>query len=134
MADLGAYLERVGGQTWKPGAHDCCAFPADWAIECGWPDPMAEWRGQYTTEDEALALIAEAGGLAELFRRGMASAGIPLAAKAVAGDIAVIRLDDEHEAGAVFTGKRWTFAAVRGFAASSIDPAYISAIWAVGHG
>lgn len=133
MADLGAYLERVSGQAWESGLHDCCAFPADWAIECGRPDPMAAWRGTYATEDEALALIEEAGGLTALFAKGMAEAGIPTTRLIETGTIAVIRIGD-HEAGAVFTGKRWAFAALRGFACASIDPEHVGQAWAPLHG
>lgn len=134
MSNLGAYLREQGGRSREAGQFDCCTFPADWCIASGLPDPMAHWRASYDTEDEALVFIREAGGLVKLFDCGMSSAGISRrVGEPVAGDLGVIRIG-EHEAGAIFTGRRWAFVAKRGVGFASIDPDFIVAVWAVCHG
>lgn len=95
---------------------------------------MAEWRGRYATETQALDLIAEAGGLADLFVRGMAAANIPEATGDFqSGDIGVVQLLGE-QAGAVYTGKRWALVADRGMAFASIDRQYIVRAWRAANG
>lgn len=94
---------------------------------------MAAWRGAYDSEAEAEALIFDAGGLVALFSEGMTSAGIPETDEPAIGDIAVVSLLG-LEAGAIFTGKRWAFAAERGIACSSLDPAAILKCWRVARG
>jgi len=129
--DLGAWLSAQGNRRREPGIWDCCAMPAQWAIDNGWPDPMAHWRGAYDTEEGALALISNAGGLTELFRCGMASAGIPERRGDVqAGDIGVLIAGD-IQTGAIFTGKRWAMVASRGLAVASVEDEAVSAAWSV---
>lgn len=134
MADLGAFLANAATRRREPGAWDCCAFPAAWALEAGCSDPMAAWRNEYSTEAEAEAFIFDADGLDKLFAQGMAEAGIPEASEPYeAGDIAVVRLL-EQEAGAVFTGRRWAFVADRGLAFVSLDPGDILKAWRPANG
>lgn len=106
-------------------------MPAQWAIDNGLPDPMAQWRGAYHTEEGALALIEGAGGLVQLFRCGMQSANIPeRRGDLEIGDIGVLLVGDQ-EAGAIFTGKRWAFVANRGLAVASVEIEAVSAAWSV---
>ncbi|GLT02720.1 hypothetical protein GCM10007897_41420 [Sphingobium jiangsuense] len=134
MADMAAFLLHAGQRRRVPNEWDCCAMPAAWAMECGWPDPMKYWRGAYSTEEMGLAFIKDAGGLVALFDCGMASAGIPrVDGEPMEGDIGVLSVG-EHQAGAVFTGKRWAMVADRGLAVASIDPACVLALWRVAHG
>lgn len=134
MIDLGAWMLANGKHRREPGIWDCCAMPAQWALDNGWPDPMAHWRGAYDTEKGALDLIRDAGGLTELFRCGMASAGIPERTGCLeTGDIGVITISG-HEAGAIFTGNRWAFVAERGIGCASLHPDFIVAVWGIGRG
>lgn len=133
MPDLGEFLLRAGAMRRESGVHDCCAFPAAWCIENGWPDPMAEWRGVYASEAEAEGLIGDAGSLLALFSAGMDSAGLSETDDPQVGDVGVVSLLGE-EAGAIFTGKRWAFAADRGIAAASIEPVAILRCWSVHRG
>lgn len=95
---------------------------------------MADWRGRYRTEAQALDLIADGGGLVDLFLLGMAAAGVPEAhGQPAAGDIGVIQLLGE-QAGAVYTGKRWALVADRGMAFASIADRHIVRLWRVAHG
>ncbi len=92
---------------------------------------MANWRGAYDSEEAALDLVRGAGGLEKLFDCGMAAVGIlRRGGDLQPGDVGVIRIG-EHEAGGIFTGKRWAFVADRGIGFASIDPSYIVAVWGV---
>lgn len=135
MSDLGQFLADGAARRREPGAWDCCTFPAAWALEAGCADPMAAWRGEYSSEVEAEFLIADAGGLDVLFAQGMAAAGIPTVEGEPyrMGDIGVVRLLDDY-AGAIFTGRRWAFVADRGLAFVSLDADCVIAAWRPEHG
>lgn len=134
MIDLGEFLRLSAARRREAGVWDCCTFPADWAISQDWADPMAAWRGRYSTEAGALDFIAEGGGLADLFAEGMAAANIPEATGDFQpGDIGVVQLLGE-QAGAVYTGKRWALVADRGMAFASIEREHIVRAWRVANG
>jgi len=134
MIALGEYLRTVAARRRKAGEWDCAAFPCDWAQANGFPDPMAAWRGRYSTEGEALDLIAEAGGLAELFAEGMEGAGLaPVDGEFRPGDIGVVQLLGE-QAGAVYTGERWALVADRGLAFATVGRKHIVRAWRVENG
>lgn len=129
MTALGEFLEAGAARQREPGVWDCCAFPAEWAMAAGCPDPMAEWRGAYTTELAGEHLAEQDGGLVALFDRGMAAAGIPAVDDAWRpGDIAVVELLG-RQAGAVFSGRRWAFVAARGLAFASLDAECVLRVW-----
>lgn len=133
VIDLGEWLRAAGQKRRAPGEWDCCATPAQWAIDNGLADPMAQWRGAYDTDSEASDLIDAAGGLLALFRQGMTSAGIAERHGGPAlGDIGVLSIMG-HEAGAIFTGKRWCLVADRGLVFASVEPEAVLAAWCV-HG
>lgn len=133
--NLGDYLQAAARQAFVWGSHDCCTFPADWACAQLVADPMAHWRGAYASEEEAVALIEEAGSLTNLWAQGLD----PLCASTFeyhAGDIGVALVIGEHglvENGGIFTGKRWAFLAPRGLFVSSIDALCIKRAWRVPH-
>lgn len=134
MIDLGTWLIPFGAISREAGVHDCVTFPAAWAIANDWADPMAEWRGAYDTEERAMELIRDAGGLAIICDAGMAQAGIPERyGEPVSGDIGVLTLGG-HEAGAIFTGRRWALVAECGLAFASVDPDCVLRKWSVRHG
>jgi hypothetical protein len=100
-------------RPWRPGVVDCTTFAGDWALTWGFGDPMVEWRGRYSTDDEARRLVDDAGGLVNLWQCGLASIGVAEVATPQAGDIGVIwavGLDHTPEQiGAIWNGRRWSF-------------------------
>lgn len=44
------------------GRFDCCTFAFNWVQECIGVDPMAEYRGRYTSRAEAMQMLREMGG------------------------------------------------------------------------
>lgn len=121
---LGEYLESQRGTVWQAGVNDCCTFPGDWVRSWGRGDPMAAWRGTYSTDDEAEALVAAAGGLVVLWRQGLAGIAT-LAGDLAEGDVGVIRAvapgGEAIEIGAIWTGRRWAFRVPAGLAFASAD-------------
>lgn len=132
---LGSYLADAGRKRWIDGTHDCCTFAADWVILCGYPDPMARWRGAYSTAAEALAIIAEAGGLVALWVEACRSADVPSLGEGEAlreGDIGICTVTGEAgavENGGIFTGERWVFRAPRGLIGAPVDPRQVVRVW-----
>lgn len=124
---LGDYLAEAARKRHVYGVHDCCTFPADWAVLNGWQDPMAEWRSGYINAAPAQ------DGLLPLFAEGMDGVGIPRTSDITEGDIGVVTIFG-HEAGAIFTGRRWALVAPRGMAFTTADPSIVSASWRVRHG
>ncbi|TKD50227.1 DUF6950 family protein [Sphingomonas baiyangensis] len=105
------YIAHATTRRWEAGIWDCCCFPAGWVLGWGLGDPMARWRGRYSSDAEALALIDAAGGLEALWLLGMADIGCaPIGGEPQAGDVAVIALPAAYAGdciGAIFNGKRW---------------------------
>jgi hypothetical protein len=134
MIHLGQWLRENATRVRDAGAWDCSTFPAAWVMANGLPDPMAQWRGRYDTEEAALALIDGQGGLPALFSRAMSGIDAPLnRGEPVAGDIGLVAIYG-LEAGAIFTGKRWAFVTDRGMAFVTIAPEHIVAAWSLPHG
>lgn len=114
MSDLGAYFIEVAGTRWnygdKPGAkHDCCVFPSNWLVRCGYPDPMAFLRDAYASEAEALEHIRTTG-LARLAARGCRAIGLRPTKAPKDGDVAVLRrptAEGDNVTCAIRTGDRW---------------------------
>lgn len=131
---LGEYLQGLASKRREPGAHDCGTLACDWAVLCGHPDPMAEWRGAYETEAQLAGIIEIEGGVLAMFERGCAAAGIERReGDPLPGDIGVLRIAG-HEAGSVFTGERWAFVGNRGVGLARVEADNIAAVWAVAHG
>jgi len=124
---LGEYLSQAARRKHTYGTHDCVTLPCDWAIMNGWPDPMAVWRGGYI--DDAPAR----DGLLDIFTAGFDGAGIPRTDDPREGDVGLITVFG-HEAGAIFTGRRWALVAPRGLAFAMANPAIVARAWRVSRG
>lgn len=118
MPDLSEFIAKSRKRQWQPNVMDCCAWPAEWVMLNGHPDPMTRWRGAYATEAEAEALIAEAGALEGLWRIGMGDVGLPEVDTPEKGDIGLIRVIGVHGLetviGGICTGQRWVFLTYNG--------------------
>lgn len=114
MSALGEYLGVVGRQQWNYGdkaspKRDCCTFVADWCVACGYPDPMAFIRDNYTTEAEALELVRKTG-LLRFAVRGARSIGLRATTSPRCGDVAVLRrltVEGDNVVCAIRSGERW---------------------------
>lgn len=126
LMHLGEYLVQAGKRRHEIGVWDCCIYPADWLVINGHPDPMAAWRGTYASEDAA----DPRGGLEEAFAEGMALTGLHLTAVPGPGDVGLIDLLGV-KAGAIWTGRRWSFVAPRGLSFSPLDERCVLAIWSL---
>jgi len=134
MHDVMQWLSERSRNRRAPGKWDCCTLPGDWTIARGFADPMARWRGAYSTEEEAAEIITDAGGLLHLFECGYETIGIPhRIGETLPGDIGLLDIGG-MEAGSIFTGQRWAFVGERGVGFASIDPEFVMAVWAVGCG
>jgi len=143
--NLGEYLKAAGRQRREAGEHDCCTFPSNWAMECGHPDPMAQWRGTYDTDEQAEQIVAQArdvgeatgrGGLDLLFSEGMGGAGLRELAPGEpfeAGDVGVVSLMGV-EAGAIYAGTRWAYVPERGLGFATLEAECIARAWRPRHG
>jgi hypothetical protein len=128
MIDLGDFLGERLAWPRRTGTWDCCAFPAEWCISNGLPDPMADYRGEYATDDEADHIVARSGGLAGIFGAGLEGVGLRRVEQAELGDVGVIDMLGQ-EAGAIYTGRRWAFIAERGLGFVSLDARDVPHIW-----
>lgn len=121
---LAEYLLEQKGRPWFAGVNDCTTFAGDWVRSWGRGDPMATWRGSYSTDEGAETLVAAAGGLVVLWRQGMAGIAVPTTDMAE-GDVGVIRAmslsGEATEIGAIWTGRRWAFRVPAGLAFASAD-------------
>ena len=134
MAHLGEHLRTLGGRKREPGVFDCVTLPADWAMANGYPDPMAHRRGVYDSEEQAQALISDAGGLVTLFDQFLGNVGITERAdEPQTGDIGVVTIRSD-EAGAIFTGQRWALVGERGLIFVTLDRSAVAKVWAVDTG
>lgn len=90
---------------------------------------MAEFRGEYATDEQGEDLAELGGGLVALFDEHMGAAGLTRVEGAPEpGDVAVVSVLGV-EAGAVFVGPRWAFVANRGLAFASLDGDCVLGAW-----
>lgn len=121
---LGEYLAAAARRKYALGTWDCAVFPADWVVMNGYPDPLAEWRGQYATDD-----VGESG-LIDLFADGADAAGLIGTDEPREGDVGVISMLGQ-QAGGIFTGRRWAVVAPRGLACTSLEAECVLKAWRV---
>jgi hypothetical protein len=67
-ARLAQHIDTIRNKPFRWGEHDCALMAADCAMVICGKDFAADFRGKYTTEEEAYALILEyaGGGLNEM--------------------------------------------------------------------
>lgn len=89
---LAALVEARRHAPFQWGVHDCVLWAADAVLACTGQDPAAEWRGRYSTEAEAEAILGGAAGLYGLVRQAEAARGTTQCPNAAAqrGDTALV--------------------------------------------
>lgn len=70
------------------GQHDCCMWACDVVLAVTGRDPVADLRGTYATEEDAAAVMAAGGGLAEMACARFGPEVPPMAA--AAGDVGLL--------------------------------------------
>src|SRR5687768_5647317 len=96
--DVHDYLEAARRLPWRWGGgdtgfegDDCTLFAANWAKAVCGEDPGVGMRGAYSTEREAIRIVARAGGFAAFIDQQLRPLGwIRTAAEPREGDIGVV--------------------------------------------
>jgi len=93
MFDPTEFIARSASAKIEYGTDDCGLWIADWWNECHGVDPAAHLRGNYSGDSQKRAIVAGAGGLANLVSGIADKSGareILLMADIQVGDFAVI--------------------------------------------
>lgn len=88
---------RSSGLVW--GVSDCMISCADYGRLVTGRDPAAMWRGLYGSRDEALKIIADAGGVARLMGLGLSSIGARSVSEPSRGDLVCAAIAGEEIGG-----------------------------------
>lgn len=98
-----AAFDAAVARPFEWGVHDCCMMASDIALAITGRDPAELWRGTYSTEAGAEAVIAAAGSLEAVVAGAMQAFGAPDCAPAFArrGDFAVVMVDNMQTLGVV---------------------------------
>jgi hypothetical protein len=91
---LADHLTTAGVQPFEYGKTDCCTFACDWVLAIRGVDPMASWRGQYTTLAQAQARMDAQGGMIDCVSDEMRAAGLVETHSAQPGDVGLVRYRD----------------------------------------
>ncbi len=118
-----------GGQ----GGDDCLMFCASWIEFVTGEDPVADFRGTYSTEDEAHALVVSHGGMLALVDKMAQRAGFQRTDDPRDGDIGIIlapagMTGTIKEIGAIKFGPLWAALGPGGVRAKKLP--FIAA-WAI---
>jgi len=105
---LDAFLATNGALPWRPGEVDCCMVLASWAMWLGYADPVAEWRGTYSTEAEFEAIVERCGGVLPLVS-GIAATVGAIPCEPHRGCIGVVGSRDNihRQFGTIHDGSGW---------------------------
>ena len=109
---LAEFLHAHASKTFAWGVNDCCLFAADWLVELGHPDLMADFRGTYSDARGAIRRWREVGGYGAEGGRRLAAAGLNNVATPITharrGDVALVQASAHHPAfGIVDAGAVW---------------------------
>lgn len=97
-----AWQERYQREGFAWGATDCVHFAGDWVRTLTGQDPLEQYRGRYSTEEEARALLAELDG--SLYDALVKRFGEPVhPMKAQRGDLAYMAIGELECCGILFT-------------------------------
>lgn len=124
---LEASLLAARRRPFEWGAHDCCLFAAGAVEACTGVDLAAEYRGGYSDEAGARALLEQLGGLQAM----AGQVGPEIAPRlAAAGDIGLADMGGGQSSLVVHSGQVWLGAGPRGLLV--IPAGQVSTAWRVG--
>ncbi|WP_298958361.1 hypothetical protein [uncultured Roseibium sp.] len=87
--------------------NDCCAFPGGWVWAQTGIDPVAEWRGRYQSESEALAFVEDCGGVPQIMDKGLKRAGMKRTRAPREGDVGCVAIDGVAVGAIMKSGLWW---------------------------
>jgi len=98
MMTLSEFIDAEAARDFVWGVSDCCLMGADWSVSQGYGDPATAWRRRYSTEEQAIAMLSDAGGIGKACRDGLESVGWQLSNEPPAeGDIGILRLPGVYD-------------------------------------
>jgi len=106
------------------GSHDCCMWACDVVLAVTGRDPVADLRGTYSTEEEAVIVMEAGGGLEAMAEARFGPEIKPLAA--AAGDVGIIDTD-LGPALVACGGTSWL--AASGFGVVAVDQSQVLRAW-----
>ena len=90
---LDEYLTEFAHTPFEWGRNDCVTIPAGWLIALGWPDPIYDLRGTWSSALGAARIFREGGGFLAMVDTRLRDLGAipipPLHARR--GDLALVR-------------------------------------------
>lgn len=112
LANLVAWAQE---QSYHPGQFDCCMFAASTVEVLTGEDPAAPFRGTYSTDEGAAAVLKPYGGIRGLaeaiaWERGFQAVAPPLAQR---GDVVFAVIDGRETLG-ICVGLRAAFPSLAG--------------------
>ncbi|WP_432443296.1 DUF6950 family protein [Rhizobium esperanzae] len=127
---IAAFLAAQERKEWDAATLNCMLFPAAWAIWLGHRDPVEDWRGRFSSEEEYLAILRGAGGCVPLMESAAARIGGRRQSTALCGAVGVIGSPNnpERQFGAIFDGRRWLVRFTNRIGSMSAKPL---AIWSI---
>lgn len=130
-ARLQDFVQAERGRAFRWGSADCCLLAADAVQALTGRDPAAPWRGSYTDEAGARALLEEHGGLRGLISTALGPA-TNLPAMAGRGDVGAALLPGMggEEIACVVTAQGLLVRPERGLAL--VPRSLLRAAWIVG--
>lgn len=136
---LAQFLADLSRRKWEWGKTDCLMVLADWVVLRRGVDPLARWRGTYTTHGGARMGLRVAGGMEALLSHAFASVGLERAAEPVAGDVGLVSAPFAwrngralwRPTGAICVGDGWVMAADRGLVIARPPSIKLIKAWAV---
>lgn len=84
------YVSELADRPWQWGECDCTMAVADWIKEVRGINPLAKYRGAYSTADEARETAKQAGGFVPEIGRLFDEAGMKRVMIPEDGDVAMV--------------------------------------------
>lgn len=131
LSKLQAFFREQSGRPFAWGSADCAFYLADWVMEAKEiADPAAAWRGTYSDQAGAAAILEAQGGFVALVTSLAENAACPVTADPDDGDIAIIDLSTGLT-GAIMTSGSWAFRTAKGLAWTRVPAGRVVKAWRV---